>query len=83
MKDGNCLAVCESIHDVIALETLLKNLDIWCSMVPTPRSISSDCGMSLEYLAESQAEVTDIARLYNIQLIRTFKKIDGKLSELD
>jgi hypothetical protein len=46
-EDATILLVCESIHDVLAAEKVLKQRGLWCDLVPTPREISSDCGMSL------------------------------------
>lgn len=47
IDDAPLLLVCESIHDVLAAEKVLKQRGLWCDLVPTPREISSDCGMSL------------------------------------
>lgn len=38
----------DSIHDVIRAEKILLKTGIACELVPTPRHISSDCGMSVE-----------------------------------
>ena len=43
-----CVIVCESVHDVMALEHALKNAGIAVEMIPTPRELTSDCGMALE-----------------------------------
>ncbi len=36
-----------SIHNVMLAEELLNDADIRIEMVPVPRELSSDCGMSL------------------------------------
>jgi len=42
-----CVVVCESIHDMLAVERTVKQAKLWCDLVPTPRQVSSDCGMAL------------------------------------
>jgi len=41
----HALLVFDSIHDVLAAEATLKAQGLWCDLVPTPKAISSDCGM--------------------------------------
>ena len=48
----HCIMIFSSIHDVTAAERALNKKDIWCDMVPTPRDLSSNCGMALEVLHE-------------------------------
>ncbi len=43
----NAYLVFPSIHDVVAAELRLQQQAIDCDMVPTPRAISSSCGMVL------------------------------------
>lgn len=42
----------QSIHNVMLAEELLIQDDIQIEMVPVPREISSDCGMSLTCAAD-------------------------------
>jgi hypothetical protein len=55
------ILVFDSVHDVIRAEKALKKTGIWCDLVPTPREISSDCGMSVECRAD------DLPRLQSLQ----------------
>ena len=41
-----------SEHFVMKAETILKDRDIIVRLIPTPRSISADCGMALEIEGE-------------------------------
>ena len=38
----------QSVHDVMRTENTLKAQGMWCDLVPTPRQLSSECGMSVE-----------------------------------
>lgn len=46
-----------SIHNVMLAEELLLQADIMIEMVPVPRAISSDCGMSLTCLADDLEKI--------------------------
>ncbi len=48
-----------SIHDVMAAEHVLKSRDLWCDMIPTPRQLSSDCGMALAFREAELAAVKE------------------------
>ncbi len=60
----------DSIHDVIRAEKVIKEAGIWCDLVPTPREISSDCGMAVECREE------DLCRL---ESLRQTGRLDWKL----
>ena len=47
-QDSSCVAVFDSVHYVIRAEKLLSAHDVWCDLIPTPRELSSQCGMSIE-----------------------------------
>ena len=66
--DDPILLVCESIHDVLAAEKALKQRDVWCDLVPTPRELSSDCGMSLA------------CRRVDLAVLRSLVEAGGELS---
>ena len=45
--EEHCIALFASIHHVLAAEKALQEQGIWCDLVPTPKRLSSDCGMSV------------------------------------
>ena len=42
-----CVMLFESIHNVMGAEQQLKNAGMWCDLIPTPRQLSSECGMAV------------------------------------
>ena len=63
MTDGNKLLLTfDSIHDVLRTEKTLKTHGIFCDLVPTPKDISADCGMSVVCAA------ADLPRLEALRL---------------
>lgn len=51
------IAVFDSIHHVLAAERVFRQHSLWCDLVPTPRQVSSDCGMVIEF-READAPAT-------------------------
>lgn len=47
----------DSIHDVLRAEKLLRGADIPFDLVPTPRDLSADCGMSIECPPEQRERI--------------------------
>jgi hypothetical protein len=43
----------DSIHDVLRAEKWFKARNVWFDLVPTPKDLSSDCGMSLQIREDS------------------------------
>ncbi len=47
----NGIVLFDSIHYVLVAERVFKEREVWCDLVPTPRDLSSDCGMAVEFRA--------------------------------
>lgn len=47
MPASKFLLLFHSIHDVLRAEKLLKEHSITSELIPVPRNLSSDCGMSI------------------------------------
>lgn len=45
----------DSIHDVLAAERALEAAGLGCDLIPTPRALSTDCGMCLACRPEARA----------------------------
>jgi hypothetical protein len=53
-----------TIHAVFRLEKALRQRDLECKPIPTPRHLSSDCGTALRFPWSHRADVeTEIAQL--------------------
>jgi len=50
----------DSIHHVLAAERVFKDRGVWCDLVPTPRDLSSDCGMAIEFRSGDVAAVRSL-----------------------
>lgn len=78
MSTGRLVVLLETVHDVMKAERTLRDAGVWCDMVPTPRELSSDCGMALEV---DGADVERVANLLNgarLPGLQFFGQKDGK-----
>lgn len=53
----------------LALEKLLKNEGIKYTIVPTPRELSTCCGISMEYNKEDEEVIKKIIEISNINIV--------------
>ncbi len=49
VKDGEYVAIFNSIHRVMQAEKTLKELRLPIMLIPAPRSLASDCGLAIRY----------------------------------
>lgn len=49
MVSFDCIAVFHSVHDVMAASKIFRRKKLRHDLVPTPRHLSSDCGMAVEF----------------------------------
>jgi len=66
---AHCVAICESIHDVTTAERGLRQAGIWCDLVPTPRALSSNCGMVLEFHSRDLGHVKSVLAALAVRCI--------------
>jgi hypothetical protein len=52
VRDGDLVAIFNSIHRVMKVEKVLKERRLDFLLIPVPRSLASDCGLAIRY-AES------------------------------
>ncbi len=57
-----CVILFPTVHDVMAAERRLRTAGLWCDMVPTPRQLSSDCGMALFCACEDLPAIESLLR---------------------
>lgn len=57
VKDGEFVAIFNSIHRVMKAEKLLKERRLEILLIPAPRTLKSDCGLALRYSEGAREEV--------------------------
>lgn len=72
MSEEKCLATFASIHNVLKTEDRLKEDNIWCDIMPLPRTISTSCGMGLVFFHKDIDKInftgdSSIQHIYKIE----------------
>jgi len=57
VKDGDYVAIFNSIHRVMQAEKRLKERRVSILLDPAPRALKSDCGLALRYAAADRPAV--------------------------
>ncbi|UCE19276.1 MAG: DUF3343 domain-containing protein [Gemmatimonadota bacterium] len=73
----NCVITFDSIHRVMKAERILKSEDVSLTLVPTPREISSECGMVVQVGCEELERVQEIFNKNRLE-IEGIYQIDEK-----
>ncbi|MRR59310.1 MAG: DUF3343 domain-containing protein [Deltaproteobacteria bacterium] len=58
VREGDLVAIFNSIHRVMKAEKILKERRLNILLIPAPRSLQSDCGLAIRY-AEADREVVE------------------------
>ena len=57
IKDGDYVAIFNSIHRVMEAERLLKDKRLKILLIPAPRALAADCGLAIRYAEDVRSEV--------------------------
>ena len=57
IKDGDYVAIFNSIHRVMEAERLLKDRQLKILLIPAPRALAADCGLAIRYAEDVRSEV--------------------------
>jgi hypothetical protein len=57
VKEGDYVAIFNSVHKVMKAEKLLKKESIPMLLIPAPRSLSSDCGLAIRYSSADRPQL--------------------------
>ena len=84
IKDGDYVAIFNSVHRVMEAERLLKDRKLKMLLIPAPRELAADCGLAIRYAEDVRTEVEGAlaeAGLLPHDLYRrcgeTYEKIEG------
>ena len=57
VKDGDYVAIFNSVHRVMEAERLLKDKKLKMLLIPAPRELAADCGLAIRYAEDVRNEV--------------------------
>ncbi len=62
VRDGDYVAIFNSIHRVMQAEKLLKELRLPILLIPAPRALAAECGLAIRYAAADREAVEEALR---------------------
>ena len=57
VKEGDYVAIFNSVHRVMEAERLLKDKQLKIMTIPAPRELAADCGLAIRYAEDVRGEV--------------------------
>ena len=60
VRDGDFVAIFNSIHRVMKAEKLLKERRLPILLIPAPRALRADCGLAIRYAAADRSAVEEV-----------------------
>lgn len=57
VREGDYIAIFNSIHRVMEAERLLKDRGLKILLIPAPRALAADCGLAIRYDETTRTEV--------------------------
>jgi hypothetical protein len=77
---GKWILIFDSIHFVMQAEKALKTERLGGEIIPVPRTLSSDCGMAIEF-AGSSAMLKKILANSSVKWVKIYRETGGKFTE--
>jgi len=74
VREGDRVAIFNSIHRVMQAEKLLKARGAEILLIPVPRQLTSDCGLAIRYAEEDRDQVEAILREGGLEAAETYRR---------
>lgn len=75
-RRARCVVLFDSIHHVLAAEDVFRQKGVWCDLVPTPKELSSDCGMSVEFREQDKRKALEVLRNQRVKWRDVYRAVD-------
>lgn len=78
VREQDIIAIFHSVHRVMKAEKVLKKAHLDVMLIPTPRQLSSDCGLALRYTVAAAGEVAAVLAASGLPLAaELYQYVDG------
>jgi hypothetical protein len=81
VRDG--LLIFNSVHKVMSAEGALKRADLDVKVMPVPRALSSDCGLSIAFALEQRGAVVKTLEEAGYPALELYRLEDDDYLKLD
>jgi len=74
VRDNDYVAVFHSVHRVMKAEKLLKQQKLDVLLIPTPRQLSSDCGLAIRYDEKARPQVDAVLAAEGLVPVEVYRR---------
>jgi len=74
VRDNDYVAVFHSVHRVMKAEKVLKRERLDVLLIPTPRQLSSDCGLAIRYGEAVREQVDAVLAAEGLLPVELYRK---------
>jgi len=83
VKDGDYVAIFNSVHRVMKAEKLLKGEKIPMLLIPAPRALTSDCGLAIRYADSDRDRVEALLASASLKPEEIYLKSENRFVRVD
>jgi hypothetical protein len=83
VKDGEYIAIFNSVHRVMKAEKMLKGEKLPILLIPAPRSLSSDCGLAIRYSSQDREKTEQLLRDGGLSPEEIYVKAGDRYAQVD
>ena len=83
VKDGDYVAIFNSVHRVMKAEKLLKSEKIPMLLIPAPRALTSDCGLAIRYADSDRDRVEALLASASLNPEEIYLKNENRFVRVD
>jgi len=74
VHENDLVAVFHSVHKVMKAEKVLKQAGAPVLLIPTPRQLSSDCGLALRFEDRDREQIEMLLREADVPIVELYRK---------
>jgi hypothetical protein len=83
VREGDYVAIFNSIHRVMEAEKLLKERKLPILLIPAPRALAADCGLALRYAGDARAEVEAVLTAAGLMPRELYQKTGEEFTKIE
>ncbi|WP_305044178.1 DUF3343 domain-containing protein [Geoalkalibacter sp.] len=74
VRENDIVAIFHGIHRVMKAEKILKQAGADILLIPTPRELSSDCGLALRFAPSEQERVLAVLAAEGLSPVELYRR---------
>jgi hypothetical protein len=83
VKEGEYVAIFNSVHRVMKAEKLLKEDKLPIMLIPAPRALSSDCGLAIRYSDQDRERVESLLASASLVPVEIYQLRESRYARVD